>query len=58
MILYIRQFNMNISHQFSDYKLTYVNSQIQKVILYTKPVWNICFKDFLYLTQIWYDKFN
>ena len=42
--------NTHISHHLFDYIITFVNlrtrTQIQKVILYSKPVLNVCFKDF------------
>ena len=60
-------FNTNISHQLFDYKITSVNSQhyttqLKKVILYSKLVLKVRFKDFWYtkinLNQIWHDEFN
>ena len=39
-------FNTNISHQFYDNKIAFVNSRIQMGI--QKPVLNDCFKDFWY----------
>ena len=55
-------FNTNISHQLFGYTISFVKTQIQKVILYSKTGFKVCFKDFRYTrinpTQIWYDKFN
>ena len=50
-------FNTNISHQLFVNKITFVNSQSENTNLkadfeYSKPVWNVNFKDF------WYTKIN
>ena len=43
-------FNTNILHQLFDYKITFVihsrRTQIPKLVLYSKPVLNVCFNDF------------
>ena len=53
-------YDTNISHQIFDYKITFENSQIQKVILFSKPGFKRSFKDFWYtrlnLPQIWYEE--
>ena len=55
-------FYTNISHQSFGYTISYVKTQIQKVVLYSKTGFKDRFKDFRYIrinpTQIWYDKFN
>ena len=58
---------MNISHQLLDYKITYMNSQLEDTHSkgdFVLKNWfeTFNFKDFWYtkinLIQIWYDKFN
>ena len=51
-----KSLNANISHQLFHYKITFVNPQHEKVILNSKTVLSVRFKDICYtktnLTQI------